>query len=399
MTGTGTTSASGGTITNTTSDGVVISSSTTPAISNLAVSNTGRHGMNVSSTSSPTLTGVQLTNTGNADNENGLNLLNTSGTLTIGSSRFDTAGEKLVYVENTNLNLTVNVGNASAFAMPATGVNPVWNQAIELVPNGSSAFTATIQNSSFTNINANAVNLGAAAAGSSGTSSLVVSNNTLTGKHNPEGRATGVAVSGQEATTTNLSITNNAFTNSGGNGVVSIDVNDTSRVTGTVANNTIMNPPGIGMFLAADEAATAQLTITGNTITSAGGDGIQLVNFGGIGTSSLRAELTNNTVNGHSEDTAVSFVGGISVTSFEDTTNVALRGNSVSGTPPGPTQCGGAPCVDYYLEEVGGTMLAEEIPDTAATILTAAYVNSTNDAGPVTIFGVIDLSNGVDIAP
>jgi hypothetical protein len=113
----------------------------------------------------------------------------------------------------------------------------------------------------------------------------------------------------------------------------------------------------------------------------------------------LRAELTNNTVNGHSEDTSVSFVGGISVTSFEDTTNVALRGNSVSGTPSSPTQCGGAPCVDYYIEEVGGTMLAEEIPDTAATTLTAAYVNSTNDAGPVTIFGIIDLSNGVDIAP
>jgi hypothetical protein len=29
---------------------------------------------------------------------------------------------------------------------------------------------------------------------------------------------------------------------------------------------------------------------------------------------------------------------------------------------------------------------------------TAAYVNSTHDAGPVTIFGVIDLSNGVQIS-
>ena len=44
-------------------------------------------------------------------------------------------------------------------------------------------------------------------------------------------------------------------------------------------------------------------------------------------------------------------------------------------------------------------LVAEEIPDTAATTLNAAYVNSTNDAGPVTIFGVINLSNGVDIAP
>jgi hypothetical protein len=123
------------------------------------------------------------------------------------------------------------------------------------------------------------------------------------------------------------------------------------------------------------------------------------VNFGGVGASTLRVEVTNNTVNGHSDDTAVSFVGGISVTSFEDTTNLALRGNTVTGTPPSLTQCGGAPCVDYYIEEVGGTMVAEEIPNTADTTLNAAYVNSTNDAGPVTIFGIIDLSNGADIAP
>jgi hypothetical protein len=50
--------------------------------------------------------------------------------------------------------------------------------------------------------------------------------------------------------------------------------------------------------------------------------------------------------------------------------------------------------VDYYVEEVGGTMQFEEVPNTAATTLTAAYVNSTNDAGPVTIFGIIDLTNG-----
>jgi hypothetical protein len=354
--------------------------------------------MSMSAVASPTLAGVQLSNTGNADNEYGLNLLNTSGTMTISSSSFNTAGEKLVYVENTNLNLTVNIG-VSSFAMPASGVNPVWNQAVELVPNGTSAFTATIQDSSFTNINASAVHIGAAAAGSSGTSTLTMANNSLTGKHNPEGRATGVTVSGQEGTTTNLSIANNSFTDSGGNGVISIDVNDAARVTGTVSGNMIENPPGIGMFLAVDEAATARLTVTNNTITSAGGDGIQLVNFGGAGTSTLRAEVTDNTISGHSEDSAVSFVGGISVTSFEDTTNVALRGSTVTGTPVSPTQCGGAPCVDYYLEEVGGTMVAEEIPDTAATTLTAAYVNATNDAGPVTIFGVIDLSNGVDIAP
>jgi hypothetical protein len=72
--------------------------------------------------------------------------------------------------------------------------------------------------------------------------------------------------------------------------------------------------------------------------------------------------------------------------------------NTVTGTPTDPVRCGGAPCVDYYLEEVGGTFRLEEIPDTPATTASAVYVNSTNDAGPVTIFGVIDLSNGVEIS-
>jgi hypothetical protein len=47
---------------------------------------------------------------------------------------------------------------------------------------------------------------------------------------------------------------------------------------------------------------------------------------------------------------------------------------------------------------VGGTFRLEEIPNTAATTATAAYVNSANDAGPVTNFGVIELSNGVEIS-
>jgi hypothetical protein len=95
----------------------------------------------------------------------------------------------------------------------------------------------------------------------------------------------------------------------------------------------------------------------------------------------------------------VSFVGGISVTSFEDATNLTLRGNTVTGTPAGATQCGGAPCVDYYLEEVGGTMTMEEIPDTGSTTVNAAYVNAINDPGLVTVFGVIDLSNGANLPP
>ena len=86
------------------------------------------------------------------------------------------------------------------------------------------------------------------------------------------------------------------------------------------------------------------------------------------------------------------------MTGYEEVIDLQLTGNTDTGTPASATQCGGAPCVDYYLEEVGGTFRLEEIPDTAATTATAAYVTSTKDAGPVTIFGVIDLSHGLEIS-
>ena len=65
--------------------------------------------------------------------------------------------------------------------------------------------------------------------------------------------------------------------------MISIDTNDASTVTGTISNNAINNPPGIGIFSAVDEAATSTLTFNGNTVTNQGGDGIQLVNFGSSG--------------------------------------------------------------------------------------------------------------------
>jgi Cadherin domain/Bacterial Ig domain/RTX calcium-binding nonapeptide repeat (4 copies) len=356
------------------------------------IQSTSSHGVSLNSTLSPSLSDVAITNAGDADNEYGLLLINVGGTVALDDMSFNNAADNLVYLTSTTSS-TVNV-TGSTFTYPGT-IGPTANSAILLEPGGAANLTASVTGSTFTNILNASTQIGANTAGASGTLSLTFSNNTI---NSATGRAGGVVVSGQELTTTSLTITNNTFTGAGGNGVVSIDTNDTSTVNGSISNNVITNPPGIGIFSAVDEAATSTLTFNGNTITNSGGDGIQLVNFGGVGSSTMNATVTNNTVNGHSLNTAVSFVGGISATGFEEVMDLQLTGNTVTGTPAGPTQCGGAPCVDYYLEEVSGTFRLEEIPDTAATTASAAYVNVTNDAGPVTIFGVIDLSNGVEIS-
>jgi hypothetical protein len=108
--------------------------------------------------------------------------------------------------------------------------------------------------------------------------------------------------------------------------------------------------------------------------------------------------ITNNTLNGNSDSATpgIAFLGGASFVSFEDTSCLALSGNNVSGSPGGVT-CGGAPCVDFYVEEVGGTTLFEEVPNTGATTVTVPYIQSTNDPDlteSVNLFGVIDLTNG-----
>ena len=366
----------GGTIQNSTSHGVVL---TGPVLG-------------------PTLTDVSVVNAGDADNEYGLFLTNVSGTTTLDDATFNGAADNLIYVNSLNVNATFTV-TGSVFSYPAT-IGGAANSAILIEPGGTASVAVSVTGSIFTDIVSASTQIGANTLGANGTLSLTFTGNTVNSVL--PGRAGGVVVSGQENTTTNLIIGTaaapNIFNGAGGNGVISIDVNDVSTVTGTIANNTINNPPGIGIFSAVDEGAASTLTFNSNTVTNSGGDGFQLVNFGGAGTSTMNATVTNNVVSGHSLNTAVTFLGGISVTGFEDVLDLQLTGNSVTGTPAGATQCGGAPCVDYHLEEVGGTFRLEEIPDTTATTATQAFVNTTNDAGPVTIFGIIDLSNGLEIS-
>ena len=270
---------------------------------------------------------------GNGDNEHGLNLVNVTGTVTIDATTFSGASEDLIHLENNNTNVTLNVTNSSQFSYPAS-IGGFANSAILLLPGGTAAVTASIQNSTFTNIKGVAAQIGANLLNSTGTQNFTFSNNTI--NVTIAGRASGVVVGGQELTTTNITIANNAFTGAGGNGVISIDTNDTSRVSGHGVRQPITNPPGIGMFVAVDEAATNDIVFDNNTITNPGGDGIQAVNFGGVGVSTMQLALTNNLINGHSANTAQSFVGGISFTGFEDTSCVVLRGNNVIGTPAGP---------------------------------------------------------------
>jgi VCBS repeat-containing protein len=377
VTGTGTTAGSGGLIRATSGIGVSLTSTKDVALSNVKVQDTGNHGIQGTSVNGLTLTGVEVAGAGDADNERAVDLTNTAGTFAISGGTYSDASDDLVHFQNTNQNATVNVSGSATFKDLTTAFA---NNAIQLVPDGTSALTASITNSTFTNLKNSSLNVGAAAAGSSGASTVTFSSNSVNG--GAQGGA-GVLLSGQENTTTTATLNGNTFSGAGGNGVLNMDVNDSALGLLTATNNTFTSPKGHGIVAASDEQGDIRTSITGNTITNAGGDGIELTNFGDDSaspfTSTASFIVRNNTINGHSQNPATAFVGGIGIFHFEndaDTTCAAVTGNTVTGTDAL------AGYSDIYLQDFNGStgkLIFEENPNTAATgDVSSAYIFAQN---------------------
>ncbi|MDQ3985613.1 MAG: hypothetical protein M3280_03845, partial [Actinomycetota bacterium] len=413
VTGIGTTAGSGGTIQSSTGDGISLTSTRDASLTNMSISGSGQdgvqlssatnvdlvrttvsgsaaHGINASGSNGLDLTsGTLIQNNGNENDEDALHLVNHSGTSLIDASTLDNSPENLVFISNTNTNATINVRNGSMFKN--TG-GTFGGDGILAFPNGTSAITIDVQNSTFRDLKDNSVQMGAATAGSNGTSSIRFVNNTIQ-EVLASDKGGSVALSGQEATTTRLTVTGNTFTNVTGYGLVNADSNDDSTITGTIANNTISGASGAGLVVLADDDSTSRIVLNGNNISNVGGDGIQIANFGGVlagDTTELDVVVTNNTINSHSNNPAEQFVGGVGVFGFKDDTCLKLSGNSVIDTEPG--------FFDYYLQHNAGTFLYEEFPNTAATgTVTVGHIHSENSGNVANslVDGTPQLSNGI----
>ena len=369
------------TITNTAGIGIVLGGGN--AIRGLTVKDTGSHGIAGTSVSGPTVTEVQILGAGDGDGESSIDLTNVSGTTLIADSLLSGATEDHVVLRNTNTNATLEIDDSTLSALDG----PFGNSAVEIAPNGTSTLTVNIHDSTFSDIKNTAVTFGAQTLGSNNSSTLTFDANTIT--QTSPGHGGSVFVSGQESTTTVATITNNSWLNGvGGNGLVNFDTNDSSKVLGTVTDNTVASAPAAAFVAAVDDAGTLRVRYDNNAVTNSGGDGFQIVNFGGAGLSTLSAIVTNNTVNGNSQDPAQAFTGGIGVYAFEDTNCAAVSGNVVTGTPLG--------FFDILLDGTGATsFLYEENPNTGATGPTpAAYVISKNPSAPTVSVAASTLSDG-----
>lgn len=407
VTGNGSTAGSGGTLRNATGDAVVVSGASAElslmriedvagngvevsgtggvTLNRTVVARTGGHGIRATGSASVVLQGARVERAGDGDNEAALFLTGYTGTAVVDGSVLEDAAENLVRVENTGVSGTLRVRNESMLRF--TGVSlPFASHAILAAPNGSGGITVDVEQSTFSNIPGNSVLLGGSATGSTGSSTLRFVSNTVNATL--PGRNGGVLALGQASTSIGITVTDNTFAGVGGNGMVNADAQDASTVSGRIVRNVITNPAAAGIVVAVAEAGTNTVVVDANQITNSGSDGIQVANFGGVGTATFNVVITDNVVTGHNMNPATTFVAGIAVFSFEDATCLALTGNSVSGTPAGYE--------GVYLEHSGGTFRYEEVPNTAATgTVTPAYVLSQNSAGSALVSGAVNLSDGV----
>jgi hypothetical protein len=410
VTGSGAAPASGGTLRNTTGDAVVVSNAIVElslmsfedaagegveasgtgsvTLDRTVVVRTGGHGIRATGAVGLTLLGARVANAGNADNEAGILLTGYTGTAIVDGSVLEDAAENLVRVENTGVSGTLRVRNGSTLRYSAA-TGAFASHAIFAVPSGSASIAVDVENSTFTNIPGSSVLLGGAPVGSSGASTLRFVSNTV--NSTVPGKGGSVLALGQASTSTSLTVTDNTFTGAGGNGVVNADAKDAATIAGRIERNAISNAAAVAIVVSVEESATNTALVDANQISNAGSDGIQVANFGGAGASSLNAVITNNVVNGHNLNPAAAFLAGITVFGFEDATCLALGGNTVSGTLAGYE--------GVYLEHGGGTFSYEEVPNTAATgAVTPAYVLSENAVGSAAVNGAVNLSNGASCA-
>jgi hypothetical protein len=371
VTGTGTTAGSGGTISGSASDGIVIGREIgTVSLSNMNVTNPGGDGVNLntpSATANITLTNLAISGAGN----NGVDVQNNAGTVTVSTSTIAAAGtgvnaqngSGILNVENT----TVTGGHTGVNINNNTGTNnltslTVNNSSIGINlqnDTGTVNATGTTTVSGSTNfgveLNSNSAPISFSdleVAATSGTG--LFSNNqsgllTISAGNISSASGTGVQIDTGATAGTPLAVTlTSVSSTNGNNGIELKNAAGTFTVTGTgttagtggtisgshsdgiqinneigtvsLSNINLTNPGASGVFVNTP-AATANVALTGLDISGANQDGIRVQNNAGTLT------VTDPTITGGNQD-------GINVNGNTGTVTVAngtITGNTGVG--------------------------------------------------------------------
>jgi VCBS repeat-containing protein len=112
--GTASNNGSGGTIQNTTAEGIFTSSTGTISLSHMNVSNSGTKGISVTGSTGFTLDRSNVTDNAGVATHNGVHLINNTGTIAFTDDVVDSAPDNQVNIDNFNTNLTaINASNST----------------------------------------------------------------------------------------------------------------------------------------------------------------------------------------------------------------------------------------------------------------------------------------------
>jgi len=372
VTGDGNTSvggnSSGGTIQNTTSHGISLTSTLSPSFTNMSIQTTGGQGIDGTAVTNFTFANGTINNAGDASAENSINFAssstaaNVTGVVSITNSNItntEADGIRIVNFTGNLGNVIVsgnNLSDTNDLATPGSAV--VININAVAVGNAASLTKATLSNNNISTfragagfvIQANSDGTGAAfvTLGTAGNAANVID---VTGNF-MDGGAFGVGnqpdrfiTGGVNGTGTgNFNVSNNGSAGSRIRNIDGVVIELTAfgpaTVSATVNNNFInannaVSSAGIGLGLTTDSFATTDngtftCTVSGNNIMGPNGQGIFVVANGSGNTGTLNAHILNNTI---AAPTTGSY--GIQASSGSAGTDVILNleisGNNTTG--------------------------------------------------------------------
>jgi VCBS repeat-containing protein len=361
------------------------------SLSRVFMQGSAEQGINGRTVHGFSLTDSRVENMGNDVGEHALYFEELQGTVSITGSTIIDGRNDLMRITNRAsagaLNrLTMTITNSTfEFGSTRSSTFPdVANNAISVRTDAPSGVALTIQNTTFRNTVASALNFGGGAvAGSSGSDTITLAGNTVT--NTVPGKAGNFVILGQENRNTTFAVNDNVFRGASGIGVIVVQGDDSAIVTGTINGNDIDSSTADGLNIAVDENARMSLTIDGNTIANTESDLIEMVNFAdgsALTTAKLIAEITNNNLSATTTD----FIGGVGVFQFEanDPVCVRLTDNTINM----PAASGG---FAVYLESFAGTAGKMRFFAPTAADITAADVRAVNTIpapDPVAVFSV-----------
>ncbi|MDQ3145887.1 MAG: cadherin domain-containing protein [Actinomycetota bacterium] len=367
---------SGGTIQNTTGDGISLASTRDVSLSNLRVKDTGRHGIAGTAVTNLSLSNSIVESPGNADDEDGIHFATLGANNLSGAASFQNVAvtgmeENGLYIRNESGTLALTVSDSS-FS------NSLREDGILLETFGTSSLTALVQNSTFSGLASD----GFKANANAGTLNVTAQGNAFTGCSvacfsNPSDNAISFVSAGSATMKYTIGGTasgaGNTMNNSHNSAMI-LQANDRSVMDGRVLNNTITsttNGNGIDGSLAADDDSRARLLIEGNTVS---GQRQGAMFFNANNTGDLDVTLLGNTMNSRPSDT----------TAFENLT-VSANGTSIACTnirsnsvAPGGSNAGGlgVSAAAFRLDD-------DDPPDPNSTVKLERGVSTSNDPAQI----------------